>query len=354
MASEVTMEPVNIVETREGRILQVYPIASSLSDAFRPPVKAYAMCHIVDLDSFPYLSDENPKDLVKDIVQLGKFGILADPPELERRISVPWANVPFPGPSWALQHLPSDATEGDMWKLFSRLFRLDSTKGSEFWQHQSAVINLRKRILDEHVRKRWEISSSDWHLEFAIARDTRWAGGETTLPGGRNFLSQLPLQHACASIDTQSTNGTFRSSRPFLLFGNLVKHAFFTIEQGKAVHWDAEQGKEALDAFFSIDEGARRVCEISLADEGTRENAELATLSHSLFGKATTTTIGFGGFQTDTLARQFSVEELESHHLGQSLVHLDVPVGSTSLFVCAKDQDGGETSLMEEGVFVAG
>ena len=87
MAAETTREPVHIVETKHGRVLQVYPIDPQLNDALRPPVSGLAMCHIVDLDSAPYYSEESPQDLAKDVVQLGRFGILADPPELERRLA---------------------------------------------------------------------------------------------------------------------------------------------------------------------------------------------------------------------------------------------------------------------------
>lgn len=353
MAAETTREPVHIVETKHGKVLQVYPIDPQLNDALRPPVSGLAMCHIVDLDSAPYYSEESPQDLAKDVVQLGRFGILADPPELERRLAAPWANVPYPGPDWGLQYLGNEATEGDMWKLFMSLFRLDAHDPAEYWSNQAGMMNLRKRILNQHLADTITLRDQDWELMVRIAMDTQWTGGETVLSNGRKFLSQLPLQHVYASVDTQSANGSFLSSRPFLLLGKLVRNARFVVEGGEVTGWSATQGKQALDAFFDIDEGARRICEISLADDGTRESNSLSSGSHPLFNKSATCHIGFGGFQTDTLARQFTPNELDEKHLGQSLVRLDVPIGSPSLSVTATDKDGFVTPLMEDGVFVA-
>lgn len=353
LAAEATLESVHIVETRHGRVLQVYPIDPQEADALRPKVTSTVMCHIVDLDQAPYYSEEAPKDLAKDVVQLGHFGLLADPPELDRRIAVPWANIPYPGPNWGLQYLGPDATEGDMWKLFMRLFRLDAQDPSSFWDNQVGVMEWRKRQLDKHISDKLTIRDEDWRLTLSIAQGTRWSGGETVLPSGRRFLSQLPLQHLFASVDAKSAEGSFRSSRPFLLLGKRVIGASFEIHEGKAVRWNAEQGKDALDAFFSVDDGARSICELSLADENTRESASLTTGAHPLFNKAATSHIGFGGFSTDTLARQFTEEELDTCHLNQSLVRLDVPIGSSTLEIQATDRLGETVEIMQEGVFVA-
>ena len=233
MAAETTREPVHIVETKHGKVLQVYPIDPQLNDALRPPVSGLAMCHIVDLDSAPYYSEESPQDLAKDVVQLGRFGILADPPELERRLAAPWANVPYPGPDWGLQYLGNEATEGDMWKLFMSLFRLDAHDPAEYWSNQAGMMNLRKRILNQHLADTITLRDQDWELMVRIAMDTQWTGGETVLSNGRKFLSQLPLQHVYASVDTQSANGSFLSSRPFLLLGKLVRNARFVVEGGE-------------------------------------------------------------------------------------------------------------------------
>ena len=352
MAAETTQEAVHIVETKQGRVLQVYPIEPDLHDALRPNVSALVMCHIVDLENAPYYSEEQPKDLARDVVQLGRFGLLADPPELERRLAAPWANVPYPGPDWGLQYLGNEATEGDMWKLFMRLFRLDARNPVWYWKNQVGLMNQRKHLLNQHLEDSLTLSDHGWQLEARIAQDTQWVGGETKLPNGRTFLSQLPLEHVYASLDCQSAQGHFASSRPFLLLGKLVKDARFTIEDGTVTRWDASHGKEALAAFFDIDEGARRLCEISLADEGTRESLSLQSGAHPLFNKSASTHIGFGGFQTDTLAKQFTQEDLDEKHLGQSLVRLDVPIGSDTFSVQATDKEGCSTTLMEHGVFV--
>lgn len=82
LAVEVTIQAVQIVETQNGRIKQVYPIDPKENEALRPKISGYVMCHVVDLDDCPYYSEESPEAIAKDVVMLGRFGLLAEPIEL--------------------------------------------------------------------------------------------------------------------------------------------------------------------------------------------------------------------------------------------------------------------------------
>jgi len=351
LASEVTIEAVQIVETSGGRIKQVYPIEPKENEALRPKTTGYVMCHIVDLDDSPYYSEEKPADIAKDVVSLGKFGILAEPVELDRRLAFPWANIPYPGANWGLQYLGEDATEQDLWNLFSALFRLDDKNPDRFWESQGLMLSYRKRKLNALKPEHLEVIGDGWAFTCTLAKATQWAGGEQVAGKERKFFSTLPIQHLFATIDGTSANGTISSSRPFLLLGKQVSGATFTLKDGKAIAWSAEKGCDALDAFFAVDEGAKVLSELSIADEDTLESRHLSSGVHPLFNKSMTTHIGFGGFSLDTLSRHITEDELETFHLNQSLVRMDVPIGSRSLSVITIEADGSRHILMDEGIF---
>jgi aminopeptidase len=351
LAAEVTIQAVQIVETEKGRIKQVYPIEPKENEALRPKTTGLVMCHIVDLDDCPYYSEESPVDIAKDVVQLGKFGLLAEPVELDRRLAYPWANIPYPGANWGLQYLGETATEDDLWNLFTALYRLDTKDPDRFWEDQGLMLAYRKKRLNAIKPEKLEVVGDGWSFTCALAKATEWTGGEQRTSSNRTFYSILPVQHLYATIDGTSANGTLASTRPFLLLGKQVVGASFTLKDGKAIAWSAEKGAEALDAFFTIDDGARVLSELSLADEDTLESRHLSRGVHPLFNKAMTTHVGFGGFALDTLSRHITEEELSSLHLNQSLVRMDVPMGSRSLSVTAVDPDGTRHILVDEGVF---
>lgn len=353
LATQVTLEPVHIVETKRGRVLQSYPIDPAIADALRPKITGAALCRIVDLDSEQYSSEESPQDLVRSVVQLGHFGLLADPVDLERRVGAPWVTIPYPGANWGLQYLGVDATEGDMWSMFRDIMRLDSEDAVAFWDGQTRALAWRRKKLNDHLRERITVRGDEWHFSFRVAPKTLWTGGETELPSGRRFIPVLPLENLLACADSSSVSGKVKASRPFLLLGKKVEGASFLLKDGEAVSWDAASGKDALDAFFSIDEGARHFAGISVADEATRESRWLTSSAHRLFNRAATTHIIFGGFPQETMDGTLTEKDLEDGHMNQSLVQLDVPVGSPSLRITATDEYGVETVLMDEGVLVS-
>lgn len=350
MACEATLQVVNIVETNHGKVVQVIPMDPVEHEILRPEVKGFVMCHILDLDNAPYLSEENPMDMVADVALLGSFGLLSDPVFLDRRIAVPWANIPYPGPFWAMQLLGKEASELDMWTLFASLYRLEDNHGLRFWEDQGNLLHYRKQKLNKLGRLQFSITGYDWTLQARQAKRTIWAGGRTTLANNRTFFSNLPVQHLLVSLDSNSAQGTFTSTKSFLVLGQLVEDATFIVEKGKVVSYTAKKGEHALKAYFSIDEGASIVSELSLSDNDTIESHYLTKGVHPHFNKEMTTHLVLGGFTLATLTDQDSDEDIDACDLARSLVRLEIPVGSNVLSVTALQENGDEVVLMEEGI----
>ncbi len=351
MACESTKQTVTIVEINHGKIAQVLEFDPVEHRIRRPEVTGYVMCHLFDLDSAPYLTDENVASLAQEVTKLGTYGLLSDPVFLDRRIAVPWANIPLPGPLWAMQLLGKAASEEDMWELFSTLYRLEDDHGLKFWHDQANLLHYRKQQLNKEGKLELAIQGEGCTLKAAIADKTKWTGGSATVSSGRTFLPNLPMQHIHASLDVRMTEGTVTNLRPFLLLGKVVEQATFTIQKGKVESYTAKQGKEALDAFFSIDEGSLLVSGLSLADNDTIESRYLNRAIHPHFNHEMTTSLVLGGFSLNTLTDQSTDEEIDASHLGRSLVQLEIPIGSDSLSIQATNEQGKKISLMSDGVF---
>jgi aminopeptidase len=351
-ACEATLQSVNIVETNHGKVVQVVQMDPVEPEIFRPETRGFVMCHIFSLDDTPYQNSEEPSSLAKEVTMLGSFGLLSEPVFLNRRIAVPWANIPLPGPIWATQLLGEEATNLEMWNLFATIFRLEDDNTSRFWESQGNLLHFRKQKLNKLGLLDLTLTGSGWEIKAKMAKATVWADGMHTVSSGRKFIPSLPMQNVFASVDCSSANGTITASRPFLLFGQTVEEASFVIANGKVTSFSATKGKAALEAYFAIDEGANRMAEISLADEDTLESHYLEKGVHVHFNKAMTSYIAFGGFNLSTLTTQDSDESIDDSHLSRSLVRLEIPVGSNSLSVTALDSKGDQTSLMEEGIFI--
>lgn len=350
-ACESTMQTVNIVETNHGKVAQVLEFDPVEHRIKRPPVTGYVMCHLFDLDSAPYVTEAKVTSLTEEVGKLGLYGLLSDPVFLDRRIAVPWANIPLPGPLWAMQLLGKAASEEDMWSLFSKIYRLEDDHGLKFWLDQANLLQYRKQVLTKKGKLSLDITANNCKLQTTLADRTKWTGGSSTVSSGRTFMPSLPMQHIHASLDSSMTEGTVHSARPFLLLGKVVEDATFTIEKGNVVSYTAKRGKEALDAYFAIDEGASVVSGLSMADNDTIESRYLTKAIHPHFNHDSTTSLVLGGFSLNTLTDQSTDEEIAASRLGRSLVRLVLPMGSDSLSIQATDEQDQAISLMREGVF---
>jgi len=345
-----TRLPVMIVETEAGKVIQAYPIDPQEKDLFRPEVGQPVMCHIVDLDNHPYDEDEEFDEICKDVATLAGYGALADPIFLDRRVSVPWANIPYPGPRWATALLGRRSSDDEAWQLLAKIMRLESEDASSFWEGQDGVIAWRKKRLDALSLSTVTLTGDGWSLSGDLAPMTHFCGGSSSLASSRHFIPTLPIQAVVGSFASDTVNGTVEASRPFYVLGSRVEGASFTIEDGMVVHWQARCGQEALDAYFAVDEGARLVSTLALSDTNTIESHHLEVGLHPHFHHEVESAIGFGGFAIDTLDRCVDEETLGECRLADSLVHLTVPIGGTHLSVVFKT-NGEEIVMMEEGVF---
>lgn len=346
-----TRQSVTIVETNHGKVVQAYPIDPTEKGIFRPPVHTMVMCHLFDLDAKPYLTDINLAEAAAEVGTLAKFGHLSDPVFLDRRIAVPWANVPYPGLSWARELLGKETSEQEMWDLFSTLYRLDDDWAFSFWEEQGNMLDYRKKSLNKLGAARVAFVSDGWHLDAQIARNTVCGGGRTTLASKRYFSPLLPIQSVHISLDATSAKGNFVASRPFYVLGSEVTNARFTVQDGKVIDWQAETGKAALDTYFSIEEGACHVSEICLADNDTIESRYLGKSIHPHFAKEITTTIVLGGFSLDTLTDQSDEQDIQESKLCESLVRLEIPVGDNQLAVTFRTEDDQTHGVMINGVY---
>lgn len=350
-ACESTVQTVTIVEINHGKIAQVLEFDPAEHRIKRPEVTGYVMCHLFDLDSAPYVTDEEVTSLAEEVTKLGTHGLLSEPVFLDRRIAVPWANIPLPGPLWAMQLLGKAASEEEMWSLFSKIYRLEDDHGLKFWHDQANLLHYRKQVLNKAGKLQLTIEGEGCSLQASTADKTKWTGGSSSVSSGRTFLPNLPMQHIHASLDIRTAEGTVTNLRPLLLLGKVVEQATFTIQKGKVISYTAKKGKEALDAFFAVDEGALVVSGISLADNDTIESRYLSQAIHPHFNHEITSSLVLGGFNLSTLTDQSTDEDIDASYLGRSLVRLEIPMGSDSLSIQGTSEQGEKTSLMHEGVF---
>jgi aminopeptidase len=348
-ATHVTKLPVTIVETSMGKVLQTYPIDPIEKRGMRPQVKTSVLAHIVDLDEFPYGEDEDWNEPSHEVRTLAHYGHLSDPVFLDRRISIPWANIPYPGTAWAASMLGRLVSIEEMWNLFGILMRLTSDWSPTYWTEQANVLSYREKILNTSLGKMISIKGSETELIGEQSPLTGWISGVFRLASGREYIPLLPVQSVHTAFKTGSTNGKVRAGSPFTLFGAPVTEAAFTIEDGVVVSYDAREGKEALKKYFEVDEGTKAVSGISLADSNTPECRYISRLVHPHYKKECRSILHLGGVLVDTIKAGTREDDLPD--LGQSIAHLEIPL-CHDITVEIREPDGSNKTIIAEGSFI--
>lgn len=123
-------------------------------------------------------------------------------------------------------------------------------------EHWRAISRMQQRIvnyLNSRSEMRYVNERSD--LRFSV-RSRKWmnSDGQTNMPSGEVFSS--PVE--------DSVEGHIHFDLPSVFKGQRVRGITLYVREGEVYKWEAEEGKDLLDAVFATDAGARRFGEVAI------------------------------------------------------------------------------------------
>jgi len=222
MASEVTLQQVNIVVIDKGVPKDVLSANPVEHEQLITPPTSYALLRLDDTEDREWEFHDDPESVLGNMALLQKAGILGAPP-LTRQVA-PWALMAVPGPVWANRLFGEGGTEEELWRLFTYVMKLDAKDPIGAWDEQARLIQHRLKVLNSLEISKLRIQSAKTDLTFSLVKDSHWRGGRQILPNGRSFIPQLPLERVSAIPERSSVTGTISASRPFKLLGKIVEN----------------------------------------------------------------------------------------------------------------------------------
>jgi len=344
-ATKITNLPINIVVTENGKVSQTVPVEPNLLDIQKPQVKTQIMCRILDLAKFPYLNQVDLENIINSVVNISKYGILSEPIDLKRRIAIPWTIVAYPSKEF-VKHAFFEGSETEALAYFAKLLRFDNENLISYWNNQATLLQYRVSELNS-LNNFIEFKSRNSKFKASMAEGSNWASNYITLKNKRSFYNFLPTQNMHNNFDYTSFNGHIEASRDFFLFGKLVKGASFNFKNGEITSFNANENKEALEAFFKCDTTSSYVSGISICDEDSIESKYIMKNAHPLYSFENCTSIILGGATQDSLINLDEETDLDKLNINQSLVKLAIPIGDTSSNISI----GGKI-IVKEGNFI--
>lgn len=352
-ASEITQIPVSIVLIEEGKVKDVFSIAPIEKELLAEQSEHKVLLRLEDASIIEEFPDDTLENIVSSMPSLQKVGNLG-PPQAVKEIA-PWAIAPVPTMYWAKSVFKGTHPLDDMWKLFSSLLFLDEPNFPfSYTNHLKRMNEVLKRILTSkseciHLHN----DETDLHLKMVTESIPRHK--LTILDGTRAFMPSLFNHGITSIIDTSFTHGTFTSTRPFLLLGKWVEGAKLECIDGKVVSFHATKGKEALQAFLDIDEGAKRIGFISVTEEKEELPSSIHYYGSKDIDESITSFIALGMGESNHLRGLDTYgDEVELHDksgLNTSTCRGRIPIGNRNLNVDVYDKESSYP-IMVNGKFI--
>ncbi len=270
------------------------------------------------------------------------------------RHQLPWCVCIAPGPLWAKQVLGETATTEDLFEQLKPILLLDKDDPIQAWEDKKNLLAKRRAYLNSLGIDTLHFVSSKTDFTVGLTEAARFTGGSETVPEGFEFFANLPTEEIFTTPDRLRAEGYVTTTRPVSVLNTDTKEVRFIFHEGKVVDYDAAEGKEALDRFFSIDEGTRRLGEVALVDETSPIAQSNLVFNSILLDENASCHIALGeGYPTalENGLHLATEEQLHAARCNTSLMHVDFMIGSQDMRITAHTRDGRSIELMQNGVF---
>lgn len=260
---------------------------------------------------------------------------------------------------WTLCMMPTQAL-ADQAKLSLREYAeeiiaacyLDKSDPVAAWENLKKEAEEVKRWLKQLDINTLHIQSPNTDLRVKVSDRRKWLG-----VSGHN----IPSFEIFTSPDWRGTEGTYYSDMPSFRNGNYVKGVRLEFKKGEAVKIEAEEGEDFARKQMEMDEGARRLGEVSLTDK--RFSPIKKFMANTLFdenvgGEHGNCHIAVGASFSDTYTGDVctgdtsDLTEEKKKELGfnDSTLHWDL-INAEKKTVTAYLKCGGSIVIYEDGKF---
>ena len=269
-----------------------------------------------------------------------------------------WLVAAVPGKAWAKKMFPGERTSVAVEKLWNAIFETclvtEDNDPLAAWDEKNRLMAEKCKTLNAYHFDYLEYKNSlGTDFRCYLMPESVWcAGGETTL-GGVFFNPNLPTEEVFTTPKKGMCEGRLVASMPLSYQGSLIDKFYIDYKDGKAVHWDAEKGKEILDSILNADEGAKMLGELALVPYDSPISNQNLLYYCTLFDENASCHAAIGHGYTVCVEGYENRTKQEMTDLGvnDSQVHVDFMIGTADLSITGY-KDGKKVELFRDGNWV--
>ena len=311
--------------------------------------------------AFVMLASETP-GLMKDIdsKKISELTIYAyetrkEFDDLRDKSLVPWCIAAVPTESWAKEVFPDSKNPvEDLWNKILEICYINQSNPEEVWQKQIDKLSNSCKKLNECKFKKIRYKN-DLGTDFTIELPEKhiWESGNSKLSNGKEVLVNFPTEEVFTSPTYDSANGIVYSSKPLSYQDNVIDNFWIKFENGVAIEWDAEKGKEILDNLLKSCKYVDRLGEVALVEYDSSISKSGLVFYETLFDENASCHLALGGGFPECVENgpNMTKEELDQHKINDCTNHVDFMIGTKDLSIIGETNDGQEIIIFENGNF---
>lgn len=270
-----------------------------------------------------------------------------------------WCVAAAPSPQWANFVFPKGRPAQkilDLWREIFNACRVYEPNPQKSWKNHSDNLRRRAETLNKAGFAALNFLSSKTNLTVPLVEGHIWEGGASTTTDQRNimFSPNIPTEEVFTMPHRLGAEGRVTGTRPVVYNGITIDGYVFEFAGGEVVDFAAVQGQEILSKIIQTDANSSLMGEIALVSMDSPLARAGITFGSTLFDENTRSHFALGRSYRTTVegGEELSSEELISRGGNISDVHVDFMIGSADMDVYGITQDGGEVSIMREGIWV--
>ena len=266
-----------------------------------------------------------------------------------------WTIVAVPSKAWAKKIFPKDTPSKAVEKLWNAIFeavRIDADNDpSAAWDAHNANFAGKAEFLNSH---RFDYitykSSNGTDFKCELIPEGIWCGGGETTLSGVYFNPNMPTEEIFTSPCAGKCSGRLVATKPLSYMGTLIDGFYIDFVDGKAVNWDAKQGKDQLTSIITSDENSCMLGELALVPQNSPINNQGILYYNTLFDENASCHVALGrGFSGCIEGfEKYSAAEIHAMGVNDSQTHVDFMIGAPDMQITGY-KDGVATPIFVNG-----
>lgn len=258
-----------------------------------------------------------------------------------------WGQKVFP-------QLEPEQARQKLWEEILKICRADKPDCLALWREHNQTLKKRAALLTGMKIKQLIFTGPGTNLTVGLSPCAVFKGGSDASPRGVEFEANLPTEEIFTTPDCRLTSGKVKTTRPFLINGNLVCDLCLEFANGEISHFTASKGADTFREYINSDEGAKRLGEVALVGIDSPVFQSGLVFEEILFDENAACHIAVGQAYKFCLdgGPAMSKEELVCVGYNDSTVHTDMMISNEKVNVKARTYSGREQALIKDGAWV--